>query len=287
MNKVYEIITEQFLKKLEEGVVPWQKGWDAPSSHPQNLVGKNNYHGINLLILSMSGYPSKYWLTFNQAKKIGAKVKKGEKSTPVIFYKSYENEEGESIPVLRYYRVFNLKQVEGVPSKYLPSPEEHAALDEITGSVDERARPLLLAYRNRPPIFTGGDKAFYNPGNDYIQMPKRRYFKSLEEYWSTLFHELTHSTGGRERLNRKGVAERMTMREEYSFEELVAEMGAAFMCAEAGIDNTQENAVNYIASWLKILKNEPQWVVKAAQKANKAVKYMIGEREEERIQEAA
>lgn len=292
MNKVYQIITDNFIAKLEEGVIPWKKGWDAPGSRGCNLISKRPYSGINLFITSMMGYSQPYWATFNQIKSSGARIKKGEKSVPIIFYKTgmKTNDKGkeEAFPILRFYNVWNYEQLEDPPVHLLPTPEENAALDNVTGTVDERCRPILLAYNNRPKIKPGGGRACYSPFDDLIRIPKRRYFSSLHEYWATLFHELAHSTGHSDRLKREGMTI-MKSTKEYSFEELVAEMTAAFLCAEAGISNEEldDNAVAYIASWLKVLKNEPTWVIKASQKASRAAEYILGKFYKQQHEKAA
>lgn len=279
MNQVYQIITDMFISKLEEGVIPWKKGWDAPGARAMNMISKRKYSGVNVLITSMAGFGSPYWATFNQINQAGGKIIKGQKGTPIIFFKMMENEEkGEKFPMLRYFKIWNREQVEGLPASLFPEDDVENSIEKVTGTADDACRPILLSYTNRPKIRTGGDAASYNPAMDSIWIPKRKFFNSLEEYWATLFHELAHSTGHQNRLNRQLTGS--WNRQSYSFEELVAEITAAFLCAEAEISNDFDNHAAYVASWLKVLKNEPKWIIDASRKAAKAASYIIGAAEE-------
>jgi antirestriction protein ArdC len=280
MSKVHEIITEKIVAKLEEGTIPWRKPWDASADWPCNLISKKPYRGINPLLLGMESRSTQYWLTFNQAKKIGASVRKGEHSTVIIFWtwlepksaKTEEEKQAGKIPMLRYYRVFNADQCENIPDKYIPAPEARPDIPTI-----ERCENLVAAVPNPPAIdHTGGNRAYYRPSTDTISLPERNQFHTPEAYYATLFHELTHSTGAETRLNRKDFGTAFFGDEAYSKEELVAEMGAAFLCAETGIEQPIiDNSAAYIASWLKALKNDKRLVVTAAAQAQKAYDYCL------------
>jgi len=269
---VYEVITDRILGMLKDGVVPWRQPWAAQGA-PKNLVSKKEYRGMNVLLLASQTYTSPYWCTFNQAKSKGGMVRKGEKSTPVVFWKITENDKGgkkEKGFILRYYNVFNVGQCDGLT---VPAEEERKVVEPIQACED-----LVKLYKTIPKVEHGGSRAFYHPTFDYIGMPAMASFHGAEEYYSTLFHELVHSTGHKDRLDREGITNPIKFgSHDYSFEELVAECGSAFLCGRAGIDNRViENQAAYIGSWIKKLKSEPRWLVEAASKATKAVDYITG-----------
>lgn len=292
-TSVYEVVTDRILAMLEKGTVPWRQTWKGSPGlrTPRNLVSGKEYRGVNVMLLACQGYESPYWLSFKQALDKGGNVRKGEKGTPAIFWKVGERKDKltssgkpEKSFLLRYYTVFNLSQCDGIESPEKPStPKAFSPLAECES--------LVKLYKTIPPIHHGGGRAFYSPEFDKIGMPEPTAFNSREEYYSTLFHELTHSTGHKERLNREGITNPIQFGSHaYSFEELVAECGASFLCNRAGIDSaTLENSAAYIASWSKKLKSEPKWIVEAASKAGKAVDYMLGIQYEEKkeVQEAA
>lgn len=274
---VYEIVTERIIAALEKGVVPWQMPWrTSGGGMPKNLISKKDYRGVNIFLLGAQGYASPWWLTFNQAKAKCGKdggVRKGEKGTPVIFWKVLDKKggkPGEKSFILRYYTVFNASQVDGLE---LPESTEAPAL---TFNPIEQCEKIVRSYKTVPAIDHGGSRAYYIPSFDRICMPEKDTFNGVEEYYSTLFHELTHSTGHEDRLKRDGIMNPIQFgSHEYSFEELVAECGSAFLCAQAGIlDHTLDNSAAYIANWVKKLKSEPKWVVEAASKAAKAADYI-------------
>lgn len=273
-----EIVTGQLIEMIENGVCPWSKPWQgAGGGLPLSGSTGKPYNGINLFVLAatamVKGYESRHWLTFKQAKEIGGKVRKGEKSTAVIFWKLLEREkDGEikKIPFARYYRVFNADQVEGLPEKFAPEPDEFQPLD----FEPEAAAELLVAsYSNSPEVRHEGAQAYYDPAADRVTMPAKERFKGVAEYYSTLFHELAHSTGHKSRLDRLEPASFGS--HAYGLEELVAEMSSAILCAEAGLSvPVIENQAAYLASWLKTIKEEPGILVSAASKASKAVALM-------------
>ncbi len=282
MANVYEIVTEKIISLLEQGEIPWKKPWKSASGWPMNLVSKKPYRGVNVFLLHSAGFSSRWWVTFDQAKELGGHVKKGEKASLVVFWKMLEkkvedkegNEKIEKIPMLRYYNVFNTDQCEG-----LKVPDNDSVVIEFNPI--EEAESIVTGMPNRPDIRHGGNKAFYSPGLDYIGMPKAIDFDSEEEYYSTLFHEMVHSTGHTSRVDRKLNQKRAAFgSEDYSKEELVAEMGAAFLCGSCGIEpKTIKNSAAYIKSWLKSLRDDKTMVVLAAAAAQRATEWILGENE--------
>ena len=272
MNKVYEIVTDKIIKELESGNIPWNKPWSSSNQKPINLVSKKHYQGINTILLGLKGFKSPYWLTYKQAKQVGGNVKKGSKGTMVVFYKIYDKKkkdsnETDSIPVLRYYKVFNAQQCEGLT---LPEQPEPVAFDPI-----DKAESIIAKYNDKPIVEFGYNRACYIPGEDKIQLPEKTDFNSNDEFYSTYFHELVHSTKHESRLNRNHKTTSNSGSIEYSIEELVAEIGNSFLCSESGIEKTFKNSVAYIQNWLKVLKNDSKMVLSAASKADKAVKYIL------------
>lgn len=288
-DKIYQIVTDQIIQKLQEGTIPWQKPWTA--IFPQNLATGHKYRGINLLLLSMLPYSSSYWMTFKQVQQKGGKITKGEKSSIVTYWSSFnktqKDENGEekevNIPFMRYYKVWNLEQIEGIEA-----PSENQIEFE---PIDEAER-VIENMPNCPSFQHGGDQACYIPMFDMVRMPPKNKFQSEEHYYSTLFHELAHSTGHKSRLNRKGITglgdgDTSNAKINYSFEELVAEIAALFLCGRIGINNVviEQNAA-YVNNWLKALQNDHKMVVKAASKAQKAAEFILGEYDDQSDNEA-
>jgi len=260
---VYEIITSKIIDKLKEGVVPWQKPF--VSGYPQNLISKKPYRGINPLLLAVEGRSTPYWLTYNQAKKLKGNVKKGEKSTVVVFWKFVEKENGDNFPILRYYRVFNLDQTEGIEA-----PVE----EKRENSPIECAEEIISNMPFPPEICRNGQAAFYQPLLDKVVIPSLENFVSSESFYSVLFHELTHSTMHEKRCNRDCGSHQFGSKD-YSKEELVAEMGACYLNAHCGIEGVFDNSASYIDSWLKKLSSDMKFVVMAAAQAQKACDYIL------------
>lgn len=277
-NKVYDIITQNIIEKLEAGTIPWRKPWAAGKA-PQNLISRKPYRGVNSFILNCAEFASPYWLTFKQAQGKGGSIKKGSKSTAIVFWKFNEhtrtNNEGEEktdrVPFVRYYRVFNLEQCDGIEA---PAEDavEHTPIDSIA-----TAEAIVEGMPGRPEIRENLNRAFYSPGKDYVGMPVKDTFTGAEEYYSVLFHELSHSTGHASRLNRfKQDRAASFGSSEYSKEELIAECGAAFLCGMAGIEAaTIENSAAYIKGWLKALRNDNKLLIQASGKAQKAADYIL------------
>jgi antirestriction protein ArdC len=269
MSKVYEIITDKFIAELKKGVVPWRKPWKC-SGLPMNLISKKPYNGINLLLLMMSGFASPYWLTFNQAKQKGGSVKKGEKSTLISFWKITKGKDGgKDRFMLRYYRVFNVEQCEGIE---VPTEKE---LDFVT---NDKAQAIIDNFEDCPEIKFGGDRACWSPSLDVVNTPRPEDFKSPEYYYAVNYHELIHSTGHESRTGRLANYNSVFGSESYAFEELVAELGAAFLCHDADIDLSKvfDNSAAYVAGWLKRLQNDPKLIVKAAKASQEAANYIRG-----------
>jgi len=279
-DTVYQVITDRILALLEKNVVPWHQPWNCGEQAPQNLVSRKHYRGVNVFLLNSMHYSAPFWLTYKQAQELGGNVKRGEKSCPVVFWKwlDLENKataEKQRIPLLRYYSVFNVAQCEGISVPVTGGPSrEHSPV--------QTAENIVSAMPKRPEIKHGLDRAFYSPAGDFIGMPNAEQFKSASHYYSVVFHELTHSTGHETRLNRKGVSGAEGEwsafgSTPYAREELVAEMGAAFLCGESGIvERTIDNSAAYIASWLKRLKDDSKLVVNAAAQAQKAADWILG-----------
>jgi antirestriction protein ArdC len=264
---VYEIVTERIMEKLESGVIPWRKPW--VNANAVNWVTQKPYRGINTMLLDPGEYA-----TFKQIEEAGGKVKKGAKSQIVVFWKWLEKEEDgkiEQIPLLRYYRVFEINtQVEGLESKREVETFEHDPIEE--------AENIFQGYINCPTYSYRPGRAYYVPSQDHINVPPMADFKNVDEFYCTMFHEMIHSTGHKSRLNRKGIETVAAFGSEtYSKEELVAEMGAAMLCGMAGIDSsTIDNSASYIKSWLRALKDDSRLVIQAASQAQKSADYILG-----------
>ena len=278
MPSVYEIVTEKIIKQLESGVAPWRKPWTCQT--PANLLTQKEYRGLNVFTLASQGFPSRFWLTFNQATKLGGRIRKGEKSSPVIFWNVGDERETTtqdgtketSRPfLLRYYSVFNLSQTEGID---IPA----SLLQETRTNNPIETCEQIVANMPNPPAFEQSDKAWYSPSSDVVGMPARGLFHSSEEYYSTLFHELAHSTGHAKRLHRDNFDNPVSFgSESYSKEELIAEMTAAMLCGIAGIEQkTLENSAAYLKTWIARLKSDSRLLVSAASQAQKAADFIQG-----------
>jgi len=282
MSNVYEVITARIIKQLESGTAPWQKPWKASgkSGLPRNLITNREYRGINVWILLSSGYASPCWLTYRQARELGGHVRQGEVGLPVVYWKfgTREVQDGDETiekksVLCRYYTVFNLEQCEGLKIRPAESAENQPQVQPI-----EACEQVVDEWLSKPMIGHGGDHASYSKALDCVQMPERKCFDRVEEYYSTLFHELTHSTGHPTRLNRSTLTDFERFGDQnYSREELVAEMGAAFLAGYWGIDNrTINNSAAYLANWLDALKNDSRLVLVAASQAQKAADLILG-----------
>ena len=286
MTKVdlYQEVTNAIVAELERGVVPWVRPWTTLDPRfgggPFNGHTARAYRGVNVLLLLISamkkGYEDPRWFTYLQAQALGAQVKGGERSTLVIFWKQSsfkeKNEdtgemEEKKIPLLRSYNVFNASQCEGLSA--LPGIE----VQEPTFRYSNAEGLFRL---HSVDVRTGGDQAFFSPQFDFIQMPRLEAFENEERYWGTKLHELTHWTGHDSRLARKMSGRFGT--EAYAAEELVAEMGAAFLCARLGIAGELRHP-EYLATWLRVLKNDKRAVFKASSLAQAAADFILGQDE--------
>ena len=281
-NKIYNMVTEKILAQLDAGVVPWRMPWVATGGAISHNTGRS-YSLLNQYLLGKVGE----YATYRQIEAEGGRVKKGAKAKPIVFWKVFplfeeervdDNGErtivprGRGVPYLKYYNVFHLDDTEGVAPKYekeLPN----------VANVDERAQKIATDYLEREGIklYEGEirDDAFYRH-DDTIYLPHLSQFQSTAEYYSTLFHEITHSTGAEKRLDRKLTTDRSIQRR--AQEELVAEMGAALLCAYAGIqtDDSLINSAAYIEHWRDHIAKDNTLVVVAAGRAQKAVEFILG-----------
>ena len=272
---VYEVITERILEELERGVVPWRRPWDQVAS--KNIATGKKYRGINAITL-----PGGLFATFKQVKDLGGNVKKGVHGFPVVFFsfpdhakekeeeKEDGKEDGRTAPIIRYYHVFRVEDCEGLKIEKIK--------EEGSTSI-EAAEAIIQKMPNRPVIIEKtSTEAYYSPSTDTVQIPNRSQFSMIEEFYSTLFHELAHSTGHADRLGRKTLTEIAAFgSSEYGKEELVAEFGASFLCGEAKIDNTTiKNSASYIASWKRVIKADSRLVIQAAGMGQKAADYILG-----------
>lgn len=270
---IYKEVTDRIIAQIENGVIPWQKPWIASGSAVSRATGKP-YSLLNQMLLGRGGE----YLTFAQCQKEGGKIKQGEKAQMVVFWKWLEKEDEETgekkqIPLLRYFNVFHIDQCEGVTAKHCQK------LPDIANA-DEKAEAIISEYVKKygiQLIHQEGDRAYYSPSSDSITLPLLAQFKDTAEYYSTAFHELTHSTGHVSRLNR---LEKTAFfgSEAYSKEELIAEIGAATLVNHVGLETADSfhNNAAYIQNWLKALRDDKRFIVSAAGKAEKAVNLILG-----------
>ena len=275
---IYAAVTDRIVQQLEKGVVPWRKPWTGVRSGAISGATGKPYSLLNQMLLAKDGE----WYTWNQIQALGGKVRKGEKSSMVVFWKQtpVKDEDpatGEQIermiPVLKYFNVFHIDQLDGIEAKTI-DPE---AIDPAT---DTAADAIIAGYIQRSGVeleHRKGDEAFYSPSVDRVVLPLREQFPSMAEYYSTAFHELTHSTGHSSRLDR--ITRRAFFgNEEYSREELVAEIGAAALLNHCGIETAGSfrNSTAYIQSWLRALRNDKKMIVSASGAAAKAFELITG-----------
>jgi antirestriction protein ArdC len=292
---IYEVVTQRIIDLLEKGEIPWQQPWKTAKGFPMNMVSKRPYNGINFLLLLSSKFAEPYWLTYMQARELGGNIKKGEKSTMVVFWKLLDgrdssgqlrvNSKGsiEKVPFLKYYNVFNIAQTEGIDPQKIPVTAAH---DHDFDSI-AIAEEIIYNWKDCPKIVQGADSAYYAPHLDTVYIPNPRTFLKDEFYYSVLYHELTHSVGHKSRLNRhEKITDHKFNSRDNSQEELVAELGAAFLCAASGIEGeTLHNNAAYIKSWIRKFKDDPKVLVIAASQAQKAADYILGKLPDQSIPE--
>ena len=272
---IYSEVTARIMEQMENGIIPWNKPWITCGKAISRSTGKP-YSLLNQMLL---GRPGEY-LTFKQCQEAGGKVKKGEKSQMVVFWKWIEQEDEETgkkkeIPFLRYFNVFHIDQCEGITAKYEAQPLP----DTVTAQ--QAAQEVIYDYLSREGVkltHQKCDQAFYRPATDEIVLPVMNQFFSTPEYYGTVFHELTHSTGHEKRLNRLNRAAFFGT-EDYSKEELVAEIGAAALVNHVGLETSSSirNNAAYIQNWLNVLKGDKRFIVSAAGKAEKAVQFILNQ----------
>ena len=273
---VYQLVTDRIIAELKKGNIPWKKPWTGIRSGAYSRSTGKPYSVLNQMLLMKPGE----YLTYKQAQAAGGTIKKGEKSQIVVFWKplevTKENDDGSStkemIPILKYYNVFHIDQCEGVKPRF--AQEDFRPVNPIT-----EAEAVLSGYSERSGCSIRNerqDRAFYRPSTDCIVLPMREQFPQIAEYYSTAFHEATHSTGHTSRLNRLNTSAFFGS-EDYSKEELIAEMGSAILMNELGIEtpDTFRNSAAYIQGWLKALEDDSRLIVSAAGKAEKAVRLIL------------
>lgn len=276
---IYQEITNRIIAQLEKGEIPWNKPWSGVRDGAFNRVSKKPYSLLNQMILQHDGE----YATFKQWTELGGKIQKGAKSEMVVFWKIIEKSESNSnneevktvIPYLKYINVFHISQVDGV---------EPLEKNEIKHEPVVEAEKIKVDYEEREHFVIQEkitNDAFYSPSKDFIQVPCREQYNDIIEFYSTLFHEMVHSTGHKNRLGRFDECSKLVAfgSEDYSKEELVAEIGSATLMNVIGIETakTFKNSAAYIQNWLRVLKNDNKFIVSASSKAEKAVKYILGQ----------
>lgn len=280
-SDIYSQVNDRILAALEQGIIPWKRPWTGRL--PTNYDSGKEYRGVNILTLGIAemvrGYSNPYWLTFRQAQKHGCHIKRGEKATYIVFsdrkvkevLKEDGTKEEKVFHFVRSFPVFNFEQTDGVPKK-----ETVTALDPDRDLI-EICNSILSRMPNPPAYREHGGSAYYVPKEDLVNLPPIETFKTTEGYVATKFHEYAHSTGHESRLSRPGIMAVASFGgEEYSFEELIAELTSAYLCARNGIDNTLENSTGYIQHWLKALRDDKTMLLRASGKAMAAVEYILG-----------
>ncbi|AXO20933.1 DUF1738 domain-containing protein [Salmonella enterica] len=274
---IYQTVTDSIIEALEMGVKPWVCPWKrngSVSGIPSNFMTGTAYSGMNIMLLWCSaakqGFNDSRWLTYKQAQEQGAQVRKGERGTTAIFYKTLEKEaedgEIEKIPMLKTFTVFNVEQIDG-----LTLTEEDSNAEPVS-EFDPLPHVEALFQRTGANITERGQQAFFRPATDEIWLPERHLFINAANFYATGLHELVHWTGAKSRLNREKCGRFGS--EGYAFEELIAELGSAFLMADLGITGDVQHE-SYIASWLKSLRDDKRYIFKAAAAASKAHRYLM------------
>ena len=297
LNKVHTLITEKIIAALEAGTVPWRKPWAGGPTSPRNLISKRRYSGINVLLLSLTaaekGFTSPYWLTKKQILGAGGAFKPGQEpydrttgtgsnknAALVSFWGTFGKKKNADPDTdtgrdtgprfFKYFLVWNIEQTTGLKA-LLPAPVTTTPV-----APDVAAEAIVSGYPNGPTMDHTSGGAWYRPSTDHVSLPPRDSFTGTVAYYATVFHELVHSTGHESRLKRFVKGQAFKGSEVYSKEELVAEMGAAFLGAEAGLADNLDQSAAYIKSWLTVLKNDHGFVISAASQAQKATDHILG-----------
>ena len=281
MSKYHELVS-RFIAQLEQGTRPWARSWATQEGGRFMRPLRHNgapYHGVNVLALWCAaedrGFNSPHWMTFNQAKEFGASVRKGAKAAHVFYYgaveREKENGETHQAKFVKTYCVFNAQEIEGLPARFTPAP---VAITPAETEARNLAADQFIG-NTRAVIRHGGGRAFYSPAADFIQMPDFRAFESGEAYYATALHELTHWTGSNGRIDRPKGARFGDAA--YAMEELVAELGAAFLCSDLRLSDTpRDDHASYLANWAAALKAQPTILMSAAGAAERACEYLHG-----------
>lgn len=282
---VYQMVTDKVIEQLSKGIVPWQKSWIGCTDMALNYITRKPYSLLNQIMLGQSGE----YLTFNQVKSLKGHVKKGAKAKIVVFFQMVEdkkntkiNENGDKetalFPILRYYNVFHISDCEGIESKVKTKGNDKIAKADRLSIAEDTIKRYLdqethLLFQNDKE----SNKAYYSPVLDEVVVPQISQFSNIEEYYSTVFHEFIHSTGIKSRLNRENAVGNHFGDQNYSREELVAELGSVMICNQLGIDTEKSfvNSVAYLQSWIDALENDNKMIVWAASRAEKAADFII------------
>ena len=293
-NDLYQQVTNKIIGMIEKGVAPWRRTWSTYGL-ARNYLTRHIYTGINLILMNNTPHPIPYFMTFKQVKELGGQVKKGTKAEMVIYFNLYYKDcydntldkedayqrraAGEDIQVLkfiRYYNVFNIADIEGIKFE----------IPEIVSKPNEKiiwCENIVENMPNRPELKNiDANRAFFSPRLDFVNMPDIKQFETPEDYYATFFHELIHATGHASRLAREEILNPEVFgTKPYGREELVAEMGASFLCSSVNIDydNIVENNAAYLAGWLNVLKEDSKFIFKAAAEAQKAADYILNRRQ--------
>lgn len=276
-KNIYQMITDRFIYELEQGVIPWERCWHGCRSGAFNRVSKKPYSLLNQMMLKHQGE----YATFKQWKDLGGTIKKGSKSEVVVFWKVTPIEETKEdgtkevkyIPILKYFNVFHISCVNGI------EPLEMAELTELEPIAEaEKIKEEYKSRENLDILEIVTNEAFYSPSHDMIQVPCKEQYTDIAEFYSTLFHEMVHSTGHKTRLDRLDTSINSRFGSEiYSKEELVAEIGSATILNLLGVETpkTFKNSTAYLQSWLRVLRNDNRFIISAATRAEKAVEYIM------------
>ncbi|MFC1040770.1 ArdC family protein [Pasteurella multocida] len=295
---LHQHVTDRIIAALESGTAPWLKPWTNAGSHlalPRNAVSNRYYNGVNVLLLWLAaaekGYRQSKWITMKAANELGGHVRKGEKATLVVNYNPVEKEkldkdgnvvvDDEGNPEMVHFAfikthyLFNIEQCENLPAQYYELDDKAESEPEVQYREFAEIRQIIEGIDLKVEI-KPSNRAYYRPSTDVVVMPEMKQFNSEADFYSVLLHEMTHATGHKNRLNREGITSGKAKfgNDIYAFEELVAEMGGAFLCAHLGFDTVPQNA-SYIASWIKVLKEDKRAIFRAAGKAREASDYML------------
>lgn len=290
-QQTIEKVTAKMIERMESGKLNWNRPWKA-GMLPHNYESGHTYRGWNLFITMFSEFESPYFLTFNQISKMGGTIKKGSKGLPIMFWKKFSkktvetNKDGKELEksflIAKDWTIFNAEQIEGIDFKEIEL-NQLGTCEELETITHNMPTPVKIKHSLM------SDGAYYTPTYDEISMPDKGQFKATGEYYSTLVHETIHSTGHKSRLDRfaKNDGEFDGRKGSYSYEELVAELGAAYLCAMYGVnsEDTEKNSAAYLQGWLQRFKGDLQMLYKASTDAQKAVDYIVNKQKEEDTEE--